>query len=130
TIRIATDPAAIDRQLTAFEKGQDPFRQKLAELIGQQGKVREGMEKLAAKYATLDEKIKAYQAESKAKARENAAGNAGKPPTPAASPLQMDPETIKQLQALRQELAQWAKLEEANVRLGQQVDQDLAKSAE
>ncbi len=68
-VRIAPDPNADDKQLDAFEKTQDPFREKLANLIAEQAKVREAVEKLEAKYTPLTEKIEAARAEAQSARR-------------------------------------------------------------
>jgi hypothetical protein len=54
-IRISADPAAADKQLEAFEKSQNPFREKLAELIASQAKVREKVESTKKKYEGLND---------------------------------------------------------------------------
>jgi hypothetical protein len=128
-VRIAADRNAADQQLAAFEKSQDPFQQKLLKLIAEQAKVREAVEKLAAKYATVDDKLK--EARSKALLPEPAKDpRTGRPIPPQPKPPQLDPETEKQLQELRKELAQLARQEQQNVELGKQIAADLARAVE
>jgi hypothetical protein len=49
TIRITEDPNAADKQIDAFDKGQDAVRNKLTNLIAEQKKVKEKIDQLAAK---------------------------------------------------------------------------------
>ncbi len=127
TIRIAADRNAADQQLAAFEKSQDPFHQKLSKLIAEQAKVREAVEKLAVKYATVDDKIKEAQAKPPEPEKDS---RTGKPVPPPPKPPQLDPETERQLQELRKELAQLARQEQQNAALGKQIAADLAKTVE
>lgn len=129
TIRIAADRNAADQQLAAFEKGQDPFHQKLLKLIAEQAKVREAVEKLALKYATVDDKIKEAQAKTKPP-EPGKDPRTGRPIPPQPKPPQLDPETERQLQELRKELAQLARQEQQNAELGKQIAADLAKTVE
>jgi hypothetical protein len=128
-VRIAPDPNADDKQLDAFEKTQDPFREKLANLIAEQAKVREAVEKLEAKYAPLAEKIEAAKAEMQA-APQGApkVNDPAKPMT--APPLKLDPQSAKELAELQQQLAQLAAKEQQNAQLAQQIAGDLDKSAQ
>ena len=129
TIRIAADRNAADQQLAAFEKSQDPFHQKLLKLIAEQAKVREAVEKLAVKYATVDDKIKEAQAKAKPPEPEKDP-RTGRPLPPQPKPPQLDPEMEKQLQELRKELGQLARQEQQNAELGKQIAADLAKTVE
>jgi hypothetical protein len=130
-IRLAVDQNAADQQLEAFEKSQDPFREKLIKLIGEQAKVRDAVEKLAAKYAPLNEKVQAAQREAQAKADAEAKASPTAPkPAGATPPLKLDPEGERALQELRKELAELAKQEAQNVQLGAQVAGDLQNIAD
>jgi hypothetical protein len=132
-VRIQADPAAADQQLAAFEKTEDPFREKLVKLIAEQAKVREAVEKMSAKYAPLDEKIKAAQAEARKNMPPNPAATdptKPPPPSPQPAPVKLDPESEKALQELRKELAQLFPPEQQNVQLGQQIAGDLARMVE
>jgi hypothetical protein len=66
-IRLATGPNTLETQLAEFEKTQDPFQEKLMQLIATQTKVREAMEKLAVKYSPLLEKINFARIEAQGK---------------------------------------------------------------
>src|SRR5207244_980009 len=92
-IRIAADPNADDQQLSNFEKGQDPFREKLAKLLAEQGKVRERVEKLTDKYAPVLEKIKENQPEARTAANDkNKPTTQPKQPEPDMAGLKLTPE--------------------------------------
>jgi hypothetical protein len=121
-IRIAADKSGADQQLATLEKTQDNFREKLIKLIADQGKVQAALEKLSAKYAPLNEKVMAALLERKQAAD----------PTKAATqkPAEMDPESVKQLQALRQELTELSKQEQQNAQLGQQIAGELKNIAD
>src|SRR5262249_52354363 len=95
-------------------------------LIAEQGKVRTAVEKTAAKYAPLEEKVRAARAE----VQPPPAGSPKPDPAKPAPPLSLDPERAKQLEALRKELAEMARQEQQNVQLGQQVAGDLKQTAE
>ncbi len=58
-VRIAADNNAADKQLENYDKGQDAFRENLVKLIAEQAKVQESVKAMTAKYAPLEEKIKA-----------------------------------------------------------------------
>jgi hypothetical protein len=128
-VRIAVDQNAADQQLAAFDKSQDPFRKKLVDLIGEQTKIRDTVEKVAAKNSTLNEKVKAAVAEAKAKAAETAKDNPAQAQADAAPP-KLDPDSEKALQELRKELAELAKHEAQNVQLGKQIADDLARTVD
>jgi hypothetical protein len=132
TVRIAADKTSgDDRQLAAFEKTQDPFYEKLLKLIAEQAKIKAEIERITAKYASIEEKVKEAEVQAAKEAKDpklvNPKGPDAKdpPPTP-----KLDPETAKLLDTLRQELANLSKQEQANVEAGKQLATDLAKSAE
>jgi hypothetical protein len=129
-VRIAADPYAADKQLAEFEKSEDPFRQKLVNLIAQQAKVREQIEKLAVQYAPVSEKIKTAEALAKIDEAAKSSNTQPSPPAAQPKPLKLDPETEKMLQALRKEMAELAKLEDSNLQLGKQMEADLSKIVE
>jgi len=126
-VRIAADNNAADKQLEAFDKGQDTFRENLVKLIAEQSKVEATVKAMAAKYAPLEEKVKAAQAEARP-----APDAAAKPNDPAKpnEPPRLDPELAKQLDELRKELAQAAAQEEQNAKLGDQVAAGLKQAAD
>jgi hypothetical protein len=132
TVRIAPDPNAADQQLIAFDKSQDPFREKLVALIADQTKIRDAVEKVAKQYSSLNEKVRAAEAEAWAKAAETPSrvepGQVPAPPPAAA--LKLDAEAEKALQELRREMAELARQEGKNVQLGQQIDNDLAQTVD
>lgn len=136
TIKIQDDANAADKKLANFEKAQDTFQEKLVKLIADQAKVQEQVEKLTAKYEPLSKKIQEAQEIAQAKAKAEQANqpppaDPTKPPPPVPpKPLELDPETAKQLEALRQELAPLAQQEEQNTALSKQVAQELNAAVE
>ena len=136
TISIRDDANAADKRLANFEKAQDTFQEKLVKLIADQAKVQETVEKLTAKYEPLSKKIQEAREIAQAKTKLEQANqpppaDPTKPPPPVPpKPLELDPETVKQLEALRQELAPVAQQEEQNTALSKQVAQELAAAVE
>ncbi len=123
-IRIAPDANAADQQLEAFEKTQDPFRDRLVQLIGEQKKIQEQIQHLNKEYAAVAEKAQA--AMDAAKPKEGTVDPRGKPP----EPVKLDPETTRRLMELQKELAKLGQQEQQNANLAQQIAADLAKAAE
>lgn len=123
----AADNNSADKQVETFDKAQDTFRENLVKLIADQAKVQTALQATAAKYAPLQEKIQAAEAEVRP-APEGAA-KPGDPPKPQ-EPPKLDPELAKQLDELRKELAQTAAREDQNVKLGEQVAAGLKQAAE
>src|SRR5262249_55064225 len=116
------------KQLEAFEKSQDPFREKLLKLIGDQAKVREHIEQAAATYEKLNQKVQDAVAESEARKPK---AEPGKPEPKAPDPLtlaKLDPQDLKNLEALRKELNDLFQKEAQNAALAQQAAQDLANT--
>jgi hypothetical protein len=136
TIKIQDDPNATDIRLANFEKSQDTFQEKLVKLIADQAKVQEAVEKLTAKYEPLSKKIHEAKeiAEAKTKleqAKQPPPADPTKPPPPVPpKPIELDPETAKQLEALRQELAPVAQMEEQNSALSKQIAQEVTAAVE
>jgi hypothetical protein len=97
TIRLATHPDAADQQLAAFEKSQDPFEQRLANLIAAQAQVQKGLEQMQVKYTPLAEKIKA--------ARE-------------AAQARLDPASAKLIEAVQTKLTELAREKDVARELG------------
>ncbi len=124
-VRIAADNNAADKQLDNYDKSQDAFRENLVKLIAEQAKVQETVKAMTAKYAPLEEKLQAV-----AKAEERPAPEGAPKPAEAANAPKLDPETAKQLEELRKELAQLAGQEAQNVQLGQNVEAGLKQAAE
>jgi hypothetical protein len=135
-VRIANDESAADVQLARFEDNQDTFREKLVQLIAQQEKVSQQVEALEAKYEPLAQKIEQAQAaqeEKRPAPQEPAAdpANPGQATTqPPKPPLELDEESKKLLEQLRQELAAIVQQEEQNAQLGEQVAADIERIAE
>lgn len=123
TIRLADESKAADKQFEQYETQTDTFREKLAELITEQDKIRESAEQLVEKYEPLTEKLEAAAAEAKQDV--DPADPQAKP-----APLKLDEETTKQRDELREELTQLAAQENKNVELGKQVANDLKQLAE
>lgn len=121
-VRVTT-AAGADDQLEAFEKAQDPFRDRLARLIGEQSKVRATLEKMEGRYAPITEKLAALRETVKVKAPAAA-------PNAAPALPKLDPETQKELEALRKELAALGAQGKQNAQLGNQISADLLKAAQ
>lgn len=110
-LRIADDGSAADRQLADFLQAQDPFREKLAQLIAKQKAVREKVEAAEKRFDPLQDKIEAMQRADALKA-----DPAKTPPAaraePARQPLapeqvaRLSPDEQRQLNDLRKELAE------------------------
>ena len=128
TVRIAADGNSADQQLARFEQGQDTFTQKLAQLIAEQAKVKETVEKLAGEYAPLERTIEEAEAKAREQARQQAAAN---PQAPPPNPqMQLDPAAMQKLNELRQKLAEAAGKEEQNANVGKQLANELAQAAQ
>lgn len=128
TVRIAADGNSADQQLARFEQTQDTFTQKLAQLIAEQAKVKETVEKLEGEYAPLERAIKEAEAKAREQARQQAAAN---PQAPPPNPqVQLDPADKQKLDALRQKLAEAAGKEEQNANIGKQLVNELAQAAQ
>src|SRR5262249_1109745 len=125
-VRIAADPNAADRQLEAFDRAQDPFITRLAQLIAEQKKVQGGLEKTTREYAALTEKVRARQ-EASAET-EKVDPKTGKPQPPA--PVKLSPEEAKRLAELQKELAKLAGDEERNATTARQMNEELKRSVE
>jgi hypothetical protein len=104
TVRITADPNAADKLLDAFEKGQDAIREKLAQLIVEQRKVKEKIDQVQGKYDALNTKVQSAGGEVKAK---------------------LDPKDARDLEDLRKELADLSASEQKNVAAAAQLDQQL-----
>ena len=127
-IRIAADGNAADQQLARFEQQQDSFEEKLAKLIAEQATVKDAVEKLEGKYAPLEKTIEEAEAKAREAAREAADAN---PQVQAAQfKPELDAETTKQLNELRQELAKAAAQEQQNANVGKQLANELMQAAQ
>jgi hypothetical protein len=127
-IRIAADGNAADQQLARFEQQQDSFEEKLAKLIAEQATVKEAVEKLEGKYAPLEKTVEDAEAKAREAAREAAEAN---PQAPVAQiKPELDAETTKQLNEMRQELAQAAAKEQQNANLGKQLGNELMQATQ
>jgi hypothetical protein len=126
-VRIAADANSADQQLARFEQQQDSFEEKLAKLIAEQATVKEAVEKLEGKYAPLEKTVEEAEAKAREAAREAAEAN---PQAPAAQiKPELDAETQKQLNELRQELAKAATMEQQNANVGKQLASELMQAA-
>jgi hypothetical protein len=127
-VRIAPDGNAADQQLARFEQQQDSFAEKLAKLIGEQAKVKESVEKLEGKFAPLEKTVEEAEAKARDAARQAAEAN------PQAKPGEVKPdldaETQKQLNDLRQELAKAAAAEQQNANVGNQLANELMQAVQ
>src|SRR5262249_23749968 len=74
-VRIASDPAAADKQLETIERTQDTFQDRLVKLIGDQKKIQQAIDKLNKEHAPLADKLAAMREETKP-------NEPGKPETP------------------------------------------------
>lgn len=127
-IRIANDANSADQQLARFEQQQDSFEEKLAKLIAEQATVKEAVEKLEGQYAPLEKTIEEAEAKAREAAREAAEAN---PQAQAAQVKpELDAETTKQLNELRQQLAQAAAKENQNANVAKQLANELMQAAQ
>ncbi|HWB13855.1 MAG TPA: hypothetical protein VG826_31805 [Pirellulales bacterium] len=127
-VRIASDWNSADQQLARFEQEQDSFQEKLAKLIADQAAVKQTVEKLEDKYAPLEKTIEEAEAKAREAARLAAEANPQAPP-PQIKP-ELDAETTKQLDELRQALAQAAATEQQNANVGKELAGALMRAAE
>jgi hypothetical protein len=129
TVKISDEPAAADKQLTEFEKSHDPFREKYLQLIGEQKKVQEKLEKMSGQYAELIAKREAFNKETLAGNLETKVDpkTGQKEPEPAPK---LDPELAKKLAELQKELAALSKDEDKNAKTADQLNTELAKMTE
>jgi len=137
-IQIKEDNSAADKQFEQLEKQTDTFRDKLVELISKQEKIQIKSSKLEQDYKQLTEKIeKAKLDADKQQEKDEAKDKTKKDPKaekPAEEkPIELDPEEQKKLDALKKALTELAAEENKNVKLSEQVKNDLgalAKQAE
>ncbi len=141
-IQIKDDNSAADKQFEQLEKQTDTFRDKLVELISKQQKIQVKSSKLEQDYKQLTEKIEKAQVEADEQQKKDEAKDKTKDKTkkdakaekPAeVKPIVLDPEEQKKLDELKKALAELAVEENANVKLAEQVKNDLgalAKQAE
>jgi hypothetical protein len=134
TVRIAEDPSALDRQVARYEEEQDAFLQKLLALVASQTNVQNLVTRLEARYAPAVERVEAeverrYRMPSGAAGSTNTAAWATQG-TIALPALQLDPETLKLMEALRQELGELAALQQATLQTAEQLSADLARKAD
>jgi hypothetical protein len=125
SIRLVQGKSPVEHELEALEKAQDSFLEKLLKLISEQMKVRNAVEKLSAKYAPLQEKIKEAQAQA-----EQATPKDSKQPTAKPAELNLDAESAKALQDLRQELGDLSQQEKENAQFSEQIAGDMKNQAE
>ncbi len=127
-VRIASDGNSADQQLARFEQQQESFGEKLAKLIAEQAAVKEVVEKLEDKYAPLEKTVEEAEARAREAARQAAEPNPQAPP-PQVKP-DLDAESAKQLEDLRQDLAKAAALEQQTANVGKQLASELRQAAE
>ncbi len=137
-VKLADDANAADKQLASLEKQYDSFQQKLIQLIAQQSKITESVDKMAGKERPTEpgnqtkdsadskpsENRTAPTDTRKDAAATNSANKSARSPDPATAA-----DIEKKLAELRQELAKLAAQQEANAQLGQQVQGELTQAA-
>lgn len=127
-VRIASDANSADQQLARFEQQQDSFIEKLTKLIAEQATVKKAVEKLEGKYAPLEKTVEEAEAKAREAARQAAEAN---PQAPAAQiKHELDAETQRQLNEMRQELAKAAAMEQQNANVGKQLANELMQAAQ
>jgi hypothetical protein len=137
-IQIKDDNSAADKQFEQLEKQTDTFRDKLVELISKQQKIQVKSSKLEQDYKQLTEKIEKAKVEADEQQKKDEAKDKTKKDPKAEKPAEvkpivLDPEEQKKLDELKKALAELAVEENANVKLAEQVKNDLgalAKQAE
>ncbi len=129
-VKISDEPAAADKQLADFEKSQDPFRDKVVQLMAEQKKVQEKLDKMTARYADLTAKIDAINKDALAGKYDTKLDpkTGQKEPVDVASKL--DPALAKKLAELQKELAALSKDEDKNAKTAEQINAEFAKMAE
>jgi len=118
-IRMADDNNAADRQFTQQTERTETFEEKLAQLISEQKKVEEAVERVAENYKPLTEKVEQAQAEARQEADAQKKANPDKPVE--AKPIELDAEAKKEMEALRGELNEIVKQEDQNIKLSQEL---------
>ena len=127
-LRVAGDANAADRQLEAFDRSQDPFRERLVQLIAEQKKVQANVEKLNKEYSALTEKLEAADRGRGTPEAPKVDPTTGRPKPQETSKL--DPEAARRLAELQKELAKLAQDEGRNLENAKALDRDLGAAAE
>ncbi|MDA1054283.1 MAG: hypothetical protein O3C40_27880 [Planctomycetota bacterium] len=127
-IRMAEDNNAADRQLAAQTERTKTFEEKLAQLISEQAKVEEAVERVAENYKPLTEKVEQAKVEAAKQAEVQKVANPDQPVEP--KPIELDDESKKELDALRTELAEIVKQEDQNIQLSQQLATEAKQLAD
>jgi hypothetical protein len=123
-IRIAPDANAADHQLEAFEKAQDPVGDRLVQLIAEQKKVQEQIEKLNKEYAPVAAQVREALNEARSK-------ELTEPQKPQVTEQpKMDAQTARRFEQLQQELARLSQHQQQNANAAQQISQDLTRAVE
>lgn len=127
-IRMAEDDNAADRQLAQQTERTETFEEKLVKLIAEQAKVQEAVERVAENYKPLTEKVEQAKVEA---ARAAEAQKAIDPEQPVESkPIELDEESQKELESLRGELAQVIQQEDKNIKLSEELGNEVKALAE
>jgi hypothetical protein len=127
-IRMAEDDNAADRQLAQQTERTKTFEDKLAQLIAEQAKVQEAVERVAENYKPLTEKVERAKVEAARIAEIQKAIDPDKPVEP--KPIELDDESKKELESLRGELAQIIQQEDQNIKLSQELGNEVKALAE
>jgi hypothetical protein len=136
-VRIQPDNHAADKQVAALAQQQDALQSKLDQLIEQQSKVTEAVEKVAGRERPASpsdpmapappESAKNAQAAASAASKAETAKNTSKPADMPSRPTAADFE--KTMAELRKELTNLTGAQDANVQLGAQIQNELNQAA-
>jgi hypothetical protein len=122
-ISVEANANAADTQLENYEKAQDQFTKRLVDLMAQQKKVQEQIEKANKDFAPVADKVQAAMDDAD-RAREKA--DPKKPP----EPVKLDPEVAKKFAQLQAELAKLSQQQLQNANNAEQLNKDLAAAVE
>jgi hypothetical protein len=111
TVRLAAEGDADDVKLAQFDESQDEFKQKLIELTAGTGELGEALKRLKVTFITMPG------------AKQEGADAAGEA-------IELDPETAKRIEAVREALGEIAGQAKANVELARELDGEMNQSVE
>ena len=128
TIRMAEDDNAADRQFAQQTERTKTFEEKLAQLISEQKKVEEAVERVAENYQPLTEKVEQAKAEARKLVEAQRELNPEQPVEE--KPIELDEESKKEMETLRGELAEIVKQEDQNIQASQQLAAEAKQLAD
>ncbi|MFV1967893.1 MAG: hypothetical protein ACC628_20875 [Pirellulaceae bacterium] len=127
-IRMAEDDNAADRQLAQQRERTETFEEKLAQLIAEQAKVQEAVERVAENYKPITEKVEQAKVEAAQLAEAQKPAHPDQPVEP--KPIELDEASKKELESLRGELVQIIQQEDQNIKRSQELGTEVKTLAE